>query len=120
MAAAALEFCNGPLAEAPHRIGKALFGPFAGLHGARRSTYRIVYLIDDEQAILEVLDIAHRDIQWRRSRHEAGRRDPLDGQPPTCAEDQPIFAHVWLPHSVSWNSWNCGPSSSERMALNIS
>jgi len=46
VAAAVLEFCYGPLTDNPHRVGKALSGPLTGLHGARRSTYRIVHLID--------------------------------------------------------------------------
>ena len=67
VAAAVLEFCSGPLAEDPHRVGKPLFGPLLGLHGARRSTYRIVYLIDDEQQTVDVVDVAHRaDIYKRR------------------------------------------------------
>lgn len=40
VAAAVQEFCAGPLAEDAHRVGKPLFGPLLGLHGARRSTFR--------------------------------------------------------------------------------
>ena len=46
VAAAVLEFCDAGLAGNPHRVGKPLFGPLAGCHGARRGTYRIVYRID--------------------------------------------------------------------------
>lgn len=66
VATAVLEFCAGPLAEDPHRVGKPLFGPLLGLHGARRSTYRIVYLIDDEQHTVDVIDVAHRGDIYRR------------------------------------------------------
>ncbi|MDQ3165194.1 MAG: type II toxin-antitoxin system RelE/ParE family toxin [Actinomycetota bacterium] len=66
VAAAVLEFCAVPLSENPHRVGKALLGPLAGLHGARRSTYRIVYLIDDEHHVVDVVDIAHRGDIYRR------------------------------------------------------
>ena len=66
MTAALLEFCAGPLAENPHRVGKPLFGPLLVLHGARRSTYRIVYLIDDEHHTVDVLDVAHRGEIYRR------------------------------------------------------
>lgn len=66
VATAVLEFCAGPLAEDPHRVGKPLFGPLFGLHGARRSTYRIVYLIDDEQLTVDVVDVAHRGDIYRR------------------------------------------------------
>jgi mRNA-degrading endonuclease RelE of RelBE toxin-antitoxin system len=60
VAAAAFEFCAGPLAESPRRVGKPLFGPLAGCLGARRGTYRVVYLIDDEARTVDVVDIDHR------------------------------------------------------------
>jgi mRNA-degrading endonuclease RelE of RelBE toxin-antitoxin system len=66
VAAAVLEFCDAALAFSPHRVGKPLFGPLAGCHGARRGTYRIVYRIDDEARVIHVLDIDHRaDIYHR-------------------------------------------------------
>ncbi len=60
VAVAVLEFCAGALADKPHQVGKPLFGPLAGCHGARRATYRIVYRIDDGQRVVRVLDVAHR------------------------------------------------------------
>lgn len=60
VAAAVVEFCTGPLAREPHRVGRPLFGPLAGCHGARRGTYRVVYRIDDEQRTVQVLDVDHR------------------------------------------------------------
>jgi mRNA interferase RelE/StbE len=60
VAAAVLEFCDAALAVNPHRVGKPLFGPLAGCHGARRGTYRIVYRIDEAARIVHVLDIDHR------------------------------------------------------------
>jgi mRNA interferase RelE/StbE len=54
------------LAEDPHRVGKPLFGPLAGCHGARRSTYRIVYRIDEEKGVVRVLDVAHRRDIYRQ------------------------------------------------------
>jgi mRNA interferase RelE/StbE len=57
VAAAVLEFCDAALALSPHRVGKPLFGPLAGCHGARRGTYRIVYRIDEQAHAVEVLDI---------------------------------------------------------------
>jgi len=60
VAAAVLEFCEAALAVNPHRVGKPLFGPLAGCHGARRGTYRIVYRIDEDTRIVHVLDIDHR------------------------------------------------------------
>jgi mRNA-degrading endonuclease RelE of RelBE toxin-antitoxin system len=60
VAAAGLEFCDATLAVNPHRVGKPLFGPLAGCHGARRGTYRIVYRIDENSRAVHVLDIGHR------------------------------------------------------------
>ena len=59
VAAAVLEFCAG-LANDPGRVGKPLFGPLEGCHGARRGTYRVVYRIDQVNRLVSVLDIAHR------------------------------------------------------------
>ena len=68
VAAAVLEFCDATLAVNPQRVGKPLFGPLAGCHGARRGTYRIVYRIDESSRIVHVLDIDHRsDIYHRPS-----------------------------------------------------
>ena len=41
-------------------VGKPLFGPLAGCHGARRGTYRIVHRIDETTRTVRVLDIDHR------------------------------------------------------------
>jgi mRNA-degrading endonuclease RelE of RelBE toxin-antitoxin system len=60
VATAVLEFCEAALAVNPHRVGKSLFGPLAGCHGARRGTYRIVYRIDETTSTVHVLDIDHR------------------------------------------------------------
>lgn len=60
VAAAVLEFCEAALAVNPHRVGKPLFGPLAGCHGARRGTYRIVYRIEEDTHTVHVLDIEHR------------------------------------------------------------
>jgi mRNA-degrading endonuclease RelE of RelBE toxin-antitoxin system len=60
VAAAVLEFCEAGLAVNPRRVGKPLFGPLAGSHGARRGTYRIVYRIDEAARVVHVLDVDHR------------------------------------------------------------
>jgi mRNA-degrading endonuclease RelE of RelBE toxin-antitoxin system len=60
VAAAVLEFCGAALAVSPQRVGKPLFGPLAGCHGARRGTYRIVYRIDEAARVVHVLDVDHR------------------------------------------------------------
>jgi mRNA interferase RelE/StbE len=66
VAAAALEFCASALAVSPHRVGKPLFGPLTGCHGARRGTYRVVYQIDANSCVVHVLDIDHRSEIYRR------------------------------------------------------
>nr|WP_202864140.1 type II toxin-antitoxin system RelE/ParE family toxin [Mycobacterium sp. MFM001] len=66
VAAAVLEFCDSALAVNPQRVGKPLFGPLAGCHGARRGTYRIVYRIDEKHHVVHVLDIDHRSHIYRR------------------------------------------------------
>jgi mRNA interferase RelE/StbE len=66
VAAAVLEFCDAALAVNPQRVGKPLFGPLAGCHGARRGTYRIVYRIDEATRIVHVLDIDHRNDIYHR------------------------------------------------------
>ena len=66
VAAAVLEFCDAALAVNPRRVGKPLFGPLAGCHGARRGTYRIVYRIEENARTVHVLDIDHRSDIYRR------------------------------------------------------
>lgn len=66
VAAAVLEFCDATLAVNPQRVGKPLFGPLAGCHGARRGTYRIVYRIDESSRIVHVLEIVHRSYIYQR------------------------------------------------------
>lgn len=60
VAAAVLEFCESALSQDPYRVGKPLFGPLAGCHGARRGTYRIIYRIEEKTRTVHVLDIDHR------------------------------------------------------------
>jgi mRNA interferase RelE/StbE len=60
VAAAVLKFCRAPLSVNPHGVGKPLFGPLAGCHGARRGTYRIVYRLDENSRVVHVLDVDHR------------------------------------------------------------
>jgi mRNA interferase RelE/StbE len=66
VAAAVLEFCGATLAESPHWVGKPLFGPLTGCHGASRGTYRIVYRIDETTRTVHVLDIDRRSDIYHR------------------------------------------------------
>jgi mRNA-degrading endonuclease RelE of RelBE toxin-antitoxin system len=65
VAAAAWELISGPLRENPHRVGKPLFGPFAGQHGARRGQYRVRYRIDENKHRVVVLDVIARADAYR-------------------------------------------------------
>jgi len=60
VAAAALEFIRGPLLLDPHRVGKPLRNELEGLWAARRGQYRVVYAIDADVVVVEVVRVAHR------------------------------------------------------------
>lgn len=53
------------LAENPRRRGKPLGADFAGLWSARRGDDRVIYEIDDEVHIVDVIRIAHRSEAYR-------------------------------------------------------
>lgn len=59
VAAAVMEFLY-EIAENPKRLGKGLLNELAGLHGAHRGNYRIIYEIFDEEKKVVVLKIQHR------------------------------------------------------------
>jgi mRNA interferase RelE/StbE len=63
VAAAAIEFLTGALVENPHRVGEQLGGDLAGVHSARRGTYRPVS--NKRGAALVVLRIDHRRDAYR-------------------------------------------------------
>ncbi len=65
VAAAVIEFLTEPLVANPRRVGKALRGDLAGIHSARRGTYRVLYRINDDQREVVVLRIEHRADAYR-------------------------------------------------------
>lgn len=65
VAAAAYAFITGVLLDAPHRVGKPLEPPLGPAWSARRGSYRILYLIDDEARIVRVTAIRHRSDAYR-------------------------------------------------------
>jgi mRNA-degrading endonuclease RelE of RelBE toxin-antitoxin system len=73
---AVLEFCDGPLAENPHRVGKPLIAELTGLYSARRGEYRIVYAIHDDRVVVEVAKVQRRSNYQQRRRAE--QRAALD------------------------------------------
>ncbi len=66
-AAAVVEFLTGALVANPQRVGKQLRGDLAGIHSARRGTYRVLYRINDEAREVVVLRIDHRRDVYRGS-----------------------------------------------------
>ncbi|MGH3155561.1 MAG: type II toxin-antitoxin system RelE family toxin [Streptosporangiaceae bacterium] len=65
VAAAAMETIDGPLTSNPRRAGKPLDEPFDGYYSARRGTYRIVYLINEDKRTVEIHSIRHRRDAYR-------------------------------------------------------
>lgn len=57
VAAAAVEFIYGPLAENPRRVGKAMRRELEGLYSARRGDFRIIYRISN---VVTIMAIDHR------------------------------------------------------------
>lgn len=57
---AVVEFCQGPLAENPHRVGKPVRRELAGLYSARRGSYRIVYAIHEDRVVVQVVYVRSR------------------------------------------------------------
>ena len=54
------------IAADPHRVGKPLQREVRGLWSARRGPYRVIYRVDDDQAVVTVLAIGHRADVYRR------------------------------------------------------
>lgn len=65
VATACVEFIGGALAAEPHRVGKPLHGPLAGLHSARRGQFRVIYRIDDAEVVVLIITIDHRRDVYR-------------------------------------------------------
>ncbi|MDN5798316.1 MAG: type II toxin-antitoxin system RelE/ParE family toxin [Intrasporangium sp.] len=65
-AAAVVEFCFGPLADNPYRVGRPLTRDLAGYHSARRGGYRVIYRIDEAANRVYAVRIEHRSDVYRR------------------------------------------------------
>lgn len=65
VSAAVVDFVTGALIENPHRVGRALRNELAGIHSARRGTYRVLYRIDDDRREVTVLRVDHRGDAYR-------------------------------------------------------
>ena len=65
VAAAVIEFVTGALLNNPRRVGTPLRGDMAGIHSARRGTYRVLYRINDDRHEVVILRIDHRGEVYR-------------------------------------------------------
>ena len=65
VAAAVVEFMVGALTESPQRVGHPLRRELTGLWAARRGPYRVIYEIDDDEQLVNVLRIDHRADVYR-------------------------------------------------------
>ena len=65
VAAAVIAFLTGALIDNPRRVGKPLRGDLAGIHSARRGTYRVLYRINQESREVIVVQIEHRSDAYR-------------------------------------------------------
>jgi mRNA interferase RelE/StbE len=65
VASAVLETLDA-IAENPKRLGKQLMFEHQGRFSARRGPYRIIYELDEEQRLVQVIAIGHRRDVYRR------------------------------------------------------
>jgi mRNA interferase RelE/StbE len=65
VAVAVIDFITGSLLDNPHRVGRELRNELAGIHSARRGSYRILYRIDEDERSVTVLRIDHRGDAYR-------------------------------------------------------
>jgi mRNA interferase RelE/StbE len=65
IAAAVIDFITGSLLDNPQRVGRALRNELAGIHSARRCTFRVLYRINEEQREVTVVRVDHRRDVYR-------------------------------------------------------
>jgi len=65
VALAVWEFCNGPLRDDPHRVGRPLGRELFGYFSARRGAYRVICRIDDEKRAVHLVRVEHRADVYR-------------------------------------------------------
>ena len=65
VAAAVIEFLTGALVDNPRRVGTPLRGELAGIHSARRGTYRVLCRINERHREVIVVRIDHRSDAYR-------------------------------------------------------
>jgi mRNA interferase RelE/StbE len=60
VSAAVIDFLTGSLIENLRRVGRELRKELAGIHSARRGSYRVLYRIDEDRRTVTVLRVDHR------------------------------------------------------------
>lgn len=65
VAAAAIDLITGALLDNPRRVGRELRQDLAGIHSARRGSYRVLYRIDDVAHTVTALRVDHRRDVYR-------------------------------------------------------
>lgn len=65
IATAAWQFIMGALRDNPQRVGKQLKEPLHPLYSARRGEYRVIYRVESDELVIEVVTIAHRRDSYR-------------------------------------------------------
>ena len=65
VAAAVIDVITGSLLDNPQRVGRELRNELAGIHSARRGTFRILYRINEEQHEVTILRVDHRRDVYR-------------------------------------------------------
>ncbi len=65
VAAAVVDFITGSLLNNPRRVGRELRHELAGIHSARRGSYRVQYRIDESERTVTVLRVDHRGDVYR-------------------------------------------------------
>ena len=58
-------FVTGALLRNPRRVGHALGGDFHGYLAARKGPYRVVYRVDDDAMVVQVVRTDHRADVYR-------------------------------------------------------
>ncbi len=66
VASAVVKFITGDLLREPRRVGKPLSRELEGRWAARRGSYRVLYTIDEQVAVVTVLVAEHRRDVYRR------------------------------------------------------
>jgi len=63
--AAVVKFITTSLIDNPQRVGRPLRNELAGIHSARRGSYRVLYRINDTERTVTALRIDHRHDVYR-------------------------------------------------------